>query len=247
MIALIITFFVLFILESVLSVDNAAVLAARVKVLPTQSESNKALTYGIWGAYFFRGLLLFGASWLIMNPHIGNYIALLGAFWLFKLVWGHFTPKADTPEEGDIPNWFSSILHFLRLDRLSKFWLVVIEVEFLDLVFSVDNILACVSMSKNIWLIIAAVFAAIATMRFVTQKMTMLMRKFPYLENRAYIVIGLIALKLSLNGLSGIFGIQLMIAIFESHYTDLIFSLCTMLLFLPIGVKKHEYVNPNTI
>ena len=47
----------LIIIESLLSVDNAAVLAAMVKDLPTEQRA-KALKYGIWGAYIFRGLAM---------------------------------------------------------------------------------------------------------------------------------------------------------------------------------------------
>ena len=51
-------------LEIVLSVDNAAVLATMVKQLP-KNQQKKSLTYGIIGAYVFRGLALIFASILI--------------------------------------------------------------------------------------------------------------------------------------------------------------------------------------
>jgi len=44
-------------LEIVLSIDNAAVLATMVKQLPKEQQK-KSLTYGIVGAYLFRGLAL---------------------------------------------------------------------------------------------------------------------------------------------------------------------------------------------
>ena len=47
----------LIIIESLLSVDNAAVLATMVMDLPKE-QREKALRYGIWGAYVFRGLAL---------------------------------------------------------------------------------------------------------------------------------------------------------------------------------------------
>jgi predicted tellurium resistance membrane protein TerC len=42
----------LIIIESLLSVDNAAVLATMVMDLP-EKQRDKALKYGIWGAYIF--------------------------------------------------------------------------------------------------------------------------------------------------------------------------------------------------
>lgn len=236
-------FLVIFLLESVLSVDNAAVLSLVINKLPEEQRS-KALTYGIFGAYFFRGISIFFVSWLLANPDIGNYLKIIGGLYLFKLVWGHFTPTKDTFEEGNF-SWLEKFLKWTGLS-LSLFWITVIEVEFLDFVFSIDNILACVAMSDNIYIIIPAVFLAILSMRFVTKKMSVLMEKHPYLENRAYIVIGLIAAKLVFSALANIFHIESAVALFENHYSDLIFSLLTMAFFLPIGVKKDEYVNPNT-
>ena len=54
----------LILIESLLSVDNAAVLATMVMDLPAR-ERNKALKYGIVGAYAFRGLCLLFASTLV--------------------------------------------------------------------------------------------------------------------------------------------------------------------------------------
>ena len=53
--------FTLIIIESLLSVDNAAVLATMVMDLPKE-QRGKALKYGIIGAYVFRGICLLLAS-----------------------------------------------------------------------------------------------------------------------------------------------------------------------------------------
>lgn len=54
----------LIIIESLLSVDNAAVLATMVMDLPKE-QREKALKYGIIGAYVFRGICLVLAAWLV--------------------------------------------------------------------------------------------------------------------------------------------------------------------------------------
>ena len=54
----------LILIESLLSVDNAAVLATMVMDLP-KDQRKKALKYGIVGAYVFRGICLFFAALLI--------------------------------------------------------------------------------------------------------------------------------------------------------------------------------------
>ena len=59
----------LIIIESLLSVDNAAVLATMVMDLPPKQRA-AALKYGIIGAYFFRGICLFFASFLVQIWYI---------------------------------------------------------------------------------------------------------------------------------------------------------------------------------
>ena len=70
----------LIIIESLLSVDNAAVLATLVIDLPKDQRS-KALRYGILGAYAFRGLAMVFASYLIgfwwLKPIGGLYLLWL--------------------------------------------------------------------------------------------------------------------------------------------------------------------------
>ena len=64
----------LILIESLLSVDNAAVLATMVMDLP-EHQRPKALKWGIVGAYLFRGLALVFASILLK-------------FWWLKVIGG---------------------------------------------------------------------------------------------------------------------------------------------------------------
>ena len=87
----------LIIIESLLSVDNAAVLATMVMDLP-QKERDKALKYGIWGAYIFRGLAMIFAAFLLgfwwLKP--------LGGMYLLWLVVDQFKSKLGYGEKGSI-------------------------------------------------------------------------------------------------------------------------------------------------
>jgi YkoY family integral membrane protein len=87
----------LIIIESLLSVDNAAVLATMVMDLP-QKQRNKALKYGIWGAYIFRGLAMIFAAFLLgfwwLKP--------LGGMYLLWLVADQFKEKLGYGEKGSI-------------------------------------------------------------------------------------------------------------------------------------------------
>lgn len=87
----------LIIIESLLSVDNAAVLATMVMDLPHEKR-NKALRYGIWGAYIFRGLAMLFAAFIIgiwwLKP--------LGGLYLLWLVVDQFKDKFGIGEKGSI-------------------------------------------------------------------------------------------------------------------------------------------------
>jgi len=234
---LLLTGVTILVIESVLSIDNAAVLAVCVNRLPDQKDRDHALTYGIVGAYVFRGLSLLLVGWLLANPDWGSYIKIAGGLYLARLVWTYFTPSKDSTEEGDF-SWVENLLKFVGLGGISTFWLVVIEVEILDFTFSIDNILAVSAMSKNIYVIIAAVFLAILTMRFVTQTMSRLMEKHPYLEGRAYIVIGLIAFKLIATAILHFTNLETIKAIVDAESFDMLWSVISILIFLPIGISK---------
>jgi YkoY family integral membrane protein len=87
----------LIIIESLLSVDNAAVLATMVMDLP-EKQRNKALKYGIWGAYIFRGLAMIFAAFLLgfwwLKP--------LGGMYLLWLVVDQFKEKLGYGDKGNI-------------------------------------------------------------------------------------------------------------------------------------------------
>lgn len=72
----------LILIESLLSVDNAAVLATMVMDLPKE-QRNKALKYGIIGAYVFRGICLILAGFLVTIW----WLKPIGGLYLLYLVW----------------------------------------------------------------------------------------------------------------------------------------------------------------
>src|SRR5687767_15945728 len=78
----------LIVIESLLSVDNAAVLATMVMDLP-KSQRARALKYGIIGAYVFRGIMLVSVSFLIKF----NWLKFVGGLYLVYLALHFFYNK----------------------------------------------------------------------------------------------------------------------------------------------------------
>lgn len=230
--------FNLFLLESLLSVDNAAVLAIMVKDLP-QKDQPHALRYGLLGAFVFRGLSLLAVSWLVTIL----WLKIAGGLYLLYLVYGHFTPKNDTLEEATPAN-NSRIFKWAVKIGLNRLWATIILVEIMDMAFSIDNIFAAVAMTDKIYLILMGVFIGIVAMRFVATWFAILIAKFPSLERSAFIVIFLLGLKLIAAGILDYFPeYDVMNAFIKSHVFDFSFSAGMMaVFFLPLLFKK-KYVD----
>jgi tellurite resistance protein TerC len=195
-------------LEGILSIDNAAVLGAMVSVLPNdqavpyprpfkflQSFTNRvlgmqqtaALKVGLLGAYLGRGLMLVMASFVIANP----WLRLLGAFYLIKLAFENL--GISKHEEGESAGVMQT--------ATGTFWSVVLSVELADLAFSIDNVVAAVALSSQLWVVLLGVALGIVTMRFAAGIFTHMIRIEPILEQAAYILVLAIGIELVLSDL----------------------------------------------
>jgi YkoY family integral membrane protein len=180
-------------IESLLSVDNAAVLATLVMVLPHHQRA-KALRIGLVLAYFFRGLTLVLAGYLIKI----NWLKLAGGAYLLFLCIQFFYERYARRKNilDEAKEEVKELAPKKRILGLNLFWSTVITVESMDLVFSIDNVLAAVAYSNNLYIICIGVFIGIITMRLVAAYFVKLMRRFPFLDVSAFVVIGLLGIKL---------------------------------------------------
>ncbi len=232
----------LIVIESLLSVDNAAVLATMVMDLPKEQRS-RALKYGIIGAYVFRGICLLLAAYIIQIW----WLKPLGGLYLLYLVWDWWKGKQTPEKEDDLLDKKSNWLYKMTVGALGNFWATVALVEIMDLAFSIDNVFAAVAFSDNIILIWVGVFIGILAMRFVAQGFVKLMEKYTFLETAAFIVIAILGIKLMLS-LYEHFQPETAVSKFlGSHAADWGVSILTISIFvLPIlytalfGKKKQE-------
>jgi len=193
-------------LEGILSIDNAAILGVLVSPLPDDKEipwpawlnhlgkkiepmlgyqRTAALRVGLLGAYVGRGMMLFLASLLINNP----WIRLVGAAYLIRLAFnelGDLTPDEETEEE-----------KYRALNP--SFWGIVLTVEITDLIFSIDNVIAAISLSSQLWVVMLGVGIGILTMRFAAGVFSYLVVREPILKQTAYILILNIGIQLILE------------------------------------------------
>jgi YkoY family integral membrane protein len=166
----------LIILEGLLSADNALVLAVLVKHLP-EKQQKKALLYGIGGAYIFRLVAILIGTTLIKIW----WIKLLGATYLLWLGINHFCCESSEDETQGITYGF---------------WRTVLAVELMDIAFSFDSILASLGVSDKVWVLWLGGILGILMMRGVAQVLLAVIKKYPQLENTAYIFIIVIGLRM---------------------------------------------------
>ena len=153
-------------------------------------QRSAALKVGLLGAYVGRDLMLVLANFVIHN----HYLKLLGAGYLIKLAFDNLG-EAESGEEDQV-----------RAKRMEGrgFWNVVIAVELADLAFSLDNVVAVVALSNNLYIVMFGVFIGIVTMRFAAGIFTWMIPREPILKPAAYLVVFNIGAELLLDEFLGI-------------------------------------------
>jgi tellurite resistance protein TerC len=185
-------------LESILSIDNAAVLGAMVAHLPNDkptpwphrlrplfskldpalgSQREAALKVGLLGAYGGRALMLALASVIIQLP----WAHILGAMYLLYLGIAHFGGRYRRGQEDEYGEPV--------VQRRGGFWSVVLAIELADLAFSIDNVVAAVALSRELWLVLLGVAIGMLAMRFAATLFTRMIAWEPALEDGAYLLL----------------------------------------------------------
>ncbi|HWQ15804.1 MAG TPA: DUF475 domain-containing protein [Roseiflexaceae bacterium] len=190
-------------LEGILSIDNAAVLGAMVAHLPDDRpipwprwlrflvgwsgrtlgpQRQAALKVGLLGAYFGRGLMLLLAGIIIHQP----WVRILGAAYLLYLAIEHFAEMYHPHEHREAR----------RLEARGGFWPTVLAIELADLAFSVDNVIAAVALSDELWVVMLGVAIGIVIMRFAATIFTRMIVWEPALATGAYLLLVAIGVEL---------------------------------------------------
>lgn len=223
----------LIIIESLLSVDNAAVLATMVMDLPKE-QRGKALKYGIIGAYVFRGICLVLAAWLVNIW----WLKPVGGIYLLYLTWDYFNRRSGSEHHHDKNEKDNNAIYRFLKRYIGAFWSTVALVEIMDLVFSIDNVLAAAAFVEKVppptqtYLLWLGVFIGILAMRFVAQSFVKLMEKYPFLEKSAFIVIFVLGLKLTLSGIAHFVPGTKFHQFIDSHLADQLLSVVTTAIFV---------------
>lgn len=191
-------------LEGLLAADNALVLALMVKHLP-EEQRKKALFYGLVGAFVLR----FGSLFVISLLVDFWWIQGLGAAYLLLMSIKHLYDKTRTPKPGDLEK---------AQKAGSGFWMTVLKVEFADLAFAIDSILAAIALAvalpktsfpnigsldgAQFFVVFAGGMIGLIIMRFAANIFVEVLHKRPGLEIAAFLIVGWVGVKLGVMTLA---------------------------------------------
>ena len=177
----------LVVLEALLSADNAIVLAIMVRHLE-EKERQKALLYGLGGAFVFRLVAIVFAAVVLEQWWLqaigGGYLIFL-ALKHFVVSHGESETKVKKPKGG--------------------FWPTVIAVELTDIAFALDSVLAGIAVistpregvqNDKVWVVVTGAMIGIVLLRFAAGAFAKILDRYPGLDHVAYTLVGWVGIKL---------------------------------------------------
>jgi len=186
------------VLEIVLGIDNIIFIAIIAGKLPDRKDQRKARTIGLSLALIMRIALLFSISWVIGLKDPLFYISEFGVtgrdlilfaggvFLLFKT-----TVEIHNKIEGEGEQEIS--VKKLALNA------VVMQIVFIDIVFSFDSILTAVGLVQNVLIMVIAVIIAMFIMLGFSEKVSDFINKHPTIKMLALAFLLMIGMILILD------------------------------------------------
>ena len=208
MIQYIFIFFVLVAMEGLLSADNALVLAVMVRPLAPNMRQ-KALFYGLIGAVILRFTALFFVSFL---ANVWQAQALGAAYLIYVGLHNLYEYNKKQKDGDDVMENMPKGEPQTYLHSRKDFWKTVVKVEFTDIAFAVDSILAAVAIAISLpptgWghiggmdagefiLVLCGGLCGVVLMRFAATIFVKLLDKRPKLEKAAFMLVTWVGIKL---------------------------------------------------
>lgn len=218
-------------LEIILGIDNIIFISIVSTKLPKNQQS-KSRAWGLSLALIFRVALLFSISWIIglKDPLIdilgfgitGKDIILFsgGVFLIVKTIM-EISEKINSThhKEKDFGN--------LTLRS------AILQIVFLDIIFSFDSILTAVGLVRNVLLMVVAVVIAMIAMLVFSEKVSDFINKHPTVKMLALGFLVMIGLVLVAEGLH--------LHVEKAYvYVALVFSLGVEMLNMAYRSKAHR-------
>jgi predicted tellurium resistance membrane protein TerC len=189
----------------VLGIDNLVFISIAVSKLPAH-QRDTARRFGIAVACITRILLLLTLAWLagLTDPlfsvfgrgiSVRDLVLILGG--LFLLVKGTAEIRdliVGEPEEDDI-----------HTRPAASFGMVIAQIAIIDIVFSLDSVIAAVGMANQTWVMVVAILLAVSVMLIASKPLGRFIDANPTVKMLALAFIVLVGAYLLVDG----FGVHL--------------------------------------
>lgn len=205
-------FFTGYVIEKSLSVDNVFVFALLFSYFAVPAiYQHKVLFWGILGALIMRAIMIFlGAAlierfaWIIYV--FGAFLILTGIKMIVK------REEEIHPERNPLVRWFKKLMPVTNDYRGDRFFVrengvrmatplfvVLLLVEFSDLIFAVDSIPAIFAVTKDPFIVYTSNVFAILGLRSLYFALAGVMDKFHYLKIGLGVVLSFVGVKMLLG------------------------------------------------
>ena len=205
-------FFTGYVIEKSLSVDNVFVFALLFSYFAVPAlYQHKVLFWGILGALILRAIMIFLGAALI--ERFTWIIYVFGAFLILTGI--KMIVKRDEemhPERNPLVRWFKQLMPVTNDYRGDKFFVrengvrmatplvvVLLLVEFSDLIFAVDSIPAIFAVTKDPFIVYTSNVFAILGLRSLYFALAGVMDKFHYLKIGLGVVLAFVGVKMLLG------------------------------------------------
>ncbi|MCI0570204.1 MAG: TerC family protein [Myxococcaceae bacterium] len=198
-----------YIIEYALSVDNLFVFLMLFGYFRVKPEhQHRVLFWGIMGAFVMRAALILAGAALVKR--FDWLLALFGAFLVFTALKMLKSEEDEVdPEQQAIVRLARKVLPVARIQEGSRFFtvergmrmvtplfLVLLSVEFTDLLFALDSIPAVLGISQDPYIIYTSNVCAILGLRSLFFVVASLMDKFHYLKLGLSVILGFVGVKM---------------------------------------------------
>ncbi len=242
-------YLVAYVVEESLSVDNLFVFLVLFTYFRiSESRQQRILFWGILGAVVMRGVFIVAGEALLSKFHFMNYVfggflLLTGAKLLFR------KEEAVDPEDNialklgrrflRTTTEYSDDRFFLMKDGVryaTPMFLVLLVVEFTDVLFAVDSVPAVLAISDDVYVVYTSNIMAILGLRALYFVLSGMMGRFHYLGKGLALILLFIGAKMALSSfvhLSPLLSLGVIVSV-------LTLSVAASLLYPQTEAKPHD-------
>ncbi|MDG2432400.1 TerC family protein [Flavobacterium sp.] len=199
-----------YLIELSLSIDNIFVIAIIFSAFKIpQKYQHRVLFWGILGAIFFRGLMIYFGVLIIHKFAWTTYI--FGAFLIYtaaKMLWNgdedQFDPKTSFVYKSlkkiiPISNHIDDEHFFVKrrhLTAATPLFVALVVIEVMDVVFAVDSVPAILAITNDPFLVFSSNIFAILGLRSMYFFLANMLEKFSYLEYSLIVILTFVGIKM---------------------------------------------------